>query len=96
MESNVTKNKTQAEMDANKRLNKKRSLNEVSNVKVPESVDLGKKRKLSEATPAPEKVVKATEEKIVDAEESTKVDKPWEGKEEQEEDYRWNVCENCQ
>jgi hypothetical protein len=22
--------------------------------------------------------------------------KPWEGKEEQDQDYRWDICENCQ
>ena len=37
--------------------------------------------------------------KPVDAKEATAaaVEKPWEGKEEQEDDqdYRWNICENC-
>lgn len=51
----VTKNLTQAEMDA-KRKNKKRSHAETAGAatKVPESVDLNKKRKLSEAK-SPEK-----------------------------------------
>merc|ERR1711935_557856 len=58
LESNVVKNKSKAEMDAEKRLRKKRAHNETAqnDVKMPESIDLNKKRKTSEsAGPTQEK-----------------------------------------
>lgn len=94
LESTVVKNKSKAEMDADKRLRKKRTLNETTGIKVPESTDLNKKRKLSDVMSS------AVEDKIKpeakEAKDSNAEDKPWEGKPEEEEDYRWNVCENCQ
>ena len=84
-QTDIVRNKSKAEMDADKRLKKKRHHQETDQIKVPESVDLNKKRKLSE-TKGPE----SKDEKAASS------DKPWEGKEQEEEDYRWNVCENCQ
>jgi len=81
-------------MDADKRQKKKRPHNETAAVKLPETKDLNKKRKLSEAG-KDEKPVEKPVDKVAEKTEA-KEEKPWEGKEEQEEDYRWNVCENCQ
>jgi hypothetical protein len=53
-------------------------------------MDLNKKRKTSEVTSAT--IKKPTEVTT----EAKKEDKPWENKPEEEEDYRWSVCENCQ
>jgi hypothetical protein len=101
-ENNVTQNLTQAEMDANKRLRKKRPHSDVTkDTKAPvASIDLNKKRKLTVATTAvPEKKVsdvKATETASTAKDSEAKAEKPWEGKPEEEEDHRWAVCENCQ
>jgi hypothetical protein len=91
--SNVVKNKSKAEMDTDKRLRKKRAHAEATqnDVKVHESIDLNKKRKTSETAPVQEKIA-PSEKKAGEKEE----EKPWEGKKEEEEDYRWNICENCQ
>jgi ribonucleotide reductase alpha subunit len=98
LESNVTKNKTKAEMDTDRRMTRKRALKEVtpSEPKVPES--LNKKRKTTD--PSDEIDLTAKPQAVKEAEkapESGKTEeKPWEGKKEEEEDYRWNICENCQ
>lgn len=47
--------------------------------------DLNKKRKLSEQ-PSEDPEAKPA---------AKKEEKPWEGKEEQEVDARWDICENC-
>lgn len=63
---------------------------------MPASIDMSKKRKVSEKqTSDPSEKVAELKPIEEAAEESTKVEKPWEGKQEEEEDYRWNVCENC-
>lgn len=96
VENNIVKNKTQAELDAEKRQKKKRSHDQMTSKPiVSESVDLNKKRKLTENVPEGSK----TEDKsatAVDTTEAAKEEKPWENKPEEEEDYRWAVCENCQ
>jgi hypothetical protein len=58
---------------------------------MPESKDMNKKRKTTEEKQETPKTVVKADENV-----EKKEEKPWEGKEEQEEDYRWNVCENCQ
>lgn len=77
-------------MDAARRLKKKRPISEVQGVQVPASIDMNKKRKTSEATK------EVTNEKPVAEAKAKEEAKPWEGKEEQEKDYRWDICENCQ
>lgn len=77
MESTVTKNKSKAEMDAEKRLRKKRVHNETQiseDVKVPESMNLNKKRKTTESKPLEEKT------KPAENTEGETTEKPWEGK----------------
>jgi len=67
-------------------------------------MDLNKKRKVSEMTSATtgeklvEKVVEQPVEPIPSSENAaSKVEKPWEKEaKEEEDDYRWNICENCQ
>lgn len=81
-----SKNLSKAEMDENKRLRKKRPATEAVNPVKDSAVDLSKKRKTTEQGGAVETKETTTKETA---------EKPWEGKEEQEEDYRWNVCENC-
>ena len=78
-------------MDADNRLRKKRTHADSTKpeVQVPESLDLNKKRKLSESTS------KVVDEKVKTDDKQVE-EKPWEGKKEEEEDYRWNICENCQ
>ena len=81
-----TKNLSKAEMDAAKRLKKKRTAPEPvaeSKVIAPASTDLNKKGKTTDTSPSKN-------------EKETKEQKPGEGKEEQEKDYRWDICENCQ
>ena len=76
----VQKNQSKAEMDADKRLRKKRKATQVDQKPVVENAatDLSKKRKTTEQT--------------------DKTEKPWENKEQKEDDqdYRWNICEGCQ
>jgi hypothetical protein len=86
-----TKNLSKAEMDAAKRLARKRPAPEPveSKVVAKASTDLNKKRKTTDEAPA-------TTTQKEDKSKETKEAKPWEGKEEQEVDYRWDICENCQ
>ena len=83
-----TKNLSKAEMDAEKRLRKKRARENVEE-KAPiatTATDLNKKRKITETVT--QEIVK--EQKTTEA-------KPWEerAQEDQEVDERWDVCENC-
>lgn len=83
-----TKNLSKAEMDAEKRLRKKRARENVEE-KAPiatAATDLNKKRKITETVT--QEIVK--EQKTTEA-------KPWEerAQEDQEVDERWDVCENC-
>ena len=88
------KNLSKAEMDAQKKLLKKRSIQESS---VPQSNDLNKKRKVTIEVENVEKKPMAPVSEIPSAETKPSEEKPWEGKAEEEEvDYRWDVCENCQ
>ena len=89
----IAKNLSKEEM----RMKKKRPIGDVK--AVTQATDLNKKRKVSELTIASteektELTKAATEEKPVEG----TTEKPWEGKEKQEDsqDYRWNICENCQ
>ena len=50
MENKIVQNKSKAEMDAERRLKKKRPISEVANVTIPNTIDMNKKRKTSEAT----------------------------------------------
>jgi len=54
------------------------------------ATNLNKKQRTSVESP-----VKDADKK---EEKTAAADKPWEGKEEKEDDqdYRWNICENCQ
>lgn len=73
-------------MDDQKRLKKKRAGEELLKTI---STDLNKKRKLDEQTAVQAK------EKVQVLEQ--KEEKPWEqAKKEEEVDYRWDICENCQ
>lgn len=83
-----TKNLSKAEMDAEKRLRKKRARENVEE-RAPiatAATDLNKKRKITETVT--QEIVK--EQKTTEA-------KPWEerAQEDQEVDERWDVCENC-
>ena len=91
-----TKNLSKAEMDAAKRLRKKRpqpeSEKQVNPIAQASAQDLNKRRKITDQSSI--QVDKKTEEK---APTESKDAKPWEGKEEEEDDqdYRWNLCEGC-
>ena len=88
-----TKNLSKAEMDAEKRLRRKRTRENViennkNDTKIKSAAtDLNKKRKVTE-TVTQEIVKEKTAEEA----------KPWEqnAEEEQPVDERWDVCENCQ
>ena len=71
-------------MDEQKRLRKKRTAQEAGNPVKDSAIDLSKKRKTTEQSSS-----------VPDQKESNNAEKSWEGKEEEEEDYRWNICENC-
>ena len=92
-----TKNLSKAEMDAKKqekRVLRKRPAPEQSTESkaiTSASKDLNKKRKITETKETTE-----TKEPTKEAAKESKEAKPWEGKEEQEKDYRWDICENCQ
>lgn len=75
-----TKNLSKAEMEEARRLKKKRTATEAVDTKVL-------------VTPSTDlnKKRKTTDEAAVQND-----SKPWEGKEEQDQDYRWDICENCQ
>ena len=84
------KNQSKAEMDAQKKLLKKRPITETS---VPQSNDLNKKRKVTiEVENVEQKKPMAPVAEV----KPTGAEKPWEGKEEEELDARWDICENCQ
>jgi hypothetical protein len=99
LDMGITKNLSKAEMDAARRLKKKRPIDAVSQPL--QSLDLNKKRKTSEMTEATTTEKKTEQASSIAQPETSvteaKVDKPWEqNKQEEEEDYRWNICENCQ
>ena len=89
-----TKNLSKAEMDAKKKeqrvLRKRPAPEPIADSKVVGSAskDLNKKRKITETK-------ETTQTKEAPKAEAGKEAKPWEGKEEKEQDYRWDICENC-
>jgi len=98
-----TKNLSKAEMDAKKqekRVLRKRPAPEPivdSKAITSASKDLNKKRKVTETKVAETKVTETKETtETKEAAKENKEAKPWEGKEEQEKDHRWDICENCQ
>ncbi len=87
----VTKNLSKAEIDEQKKLRKRKGPEEPAKTVTSVATDLTKKRKVSETSSSV--VEKPAAEKAT----AGKEDKPWENqpKKEEEEDYRWNICENC-
>ena len=95
VETNIAKNKTQAEMDAERKKKKRTHAEMTAPNAMADSIDLNKKRKLTEAGPAQSEKMVPIEDKSTEPTKPSE-EKPWENKPEEEEDYRWAVCENCQ
>lgn len=87
-----TKNLSKAEMDAAKRLNRKKRPAPEKTVVETRATDLNKKRKVTDT------VTKEIPKSKEQAEGAAKEAKPWEQNAEEEEpaDDRWDVCEGCQ